>query len=118
MTLKSEIPKSDSEIINNISSYSDTKTPQNEDRLCFDDFSLKTLHSNYEYLSKCNNSFPHHKTLPENTEHEQSSEFYGFPMSDFVQKIPVQPLKYKSFETACHFLGDYADKLLGKNQLH
>ncbi|XP_057303725.1 methyltransferase-like protein 25B isoform X1 [Hydractinia symbiolongicarpus] len=36
----------------------------------------------------------------------------GFPLSKFLKRLPYQPLQYKSFETACHFVEDYAKKLL------
>jgi len=40
---------------------------------------------------------------------------YGFPLSKFLQRIPYQPLRYKSFETACHFIDDYTEKLLNNS---
>ena len=85
---------------------------QNDDkaeRLCCCNFSLKTLYSNLKYLQLQNNTMDKH-----DDDGGVSGDFYGFPLSDFIHRIPVTPLKYKSFETACHFLGDYADKLLGQ----
>ncbi|XP_066930345.1 methyltransferase-like protein 25B isoform X1 [Clytia hemisphaerica] len=116
MTLKSEIKKEVNED-NPLHTKTENSDILVKDRLCFDSFSLKTLHSNYKYLENeiHPNGDNHMKVFNGNTTVEQSSEFYGFPMSDFIRKIPVQPLKYKSFETACHFLGDYADKLLGNS---
>ncbi|XP_047140547.1 methyltransferase-like protein 25B isoform X4 [Hydra vulgaris] len=40
------------------------------------------------------------------------SKKYGFPMSSFLKSIPCQPITYKSLEVACHFIDDYAEKLL------
>ena len=120
MTLKSEVtddikPLCCAEACSDASRTSTQKTanvdqPQaelnpseNATKLCCCKFNLRTLYHNYRYLQKT--GFPETKASVRSD--------YGFPLSHFLHTIPVQPLKYKSFETACHFLGDYADKLKG-----
>lgn len=60
---------------------------------------------------------PHEETNQGLREKKQKNEDteHGFPLSQFLQRIPYQPLKYKSFETACHFIDDYTDKLLSNS---
>ena len=90
-------------------------------RLCCCDFSLRTFYSNLLYLKKMQPSpLQHQQHQPQQQKDNNSTcnnEFYGFPLSQFLHEIPVTPLKYKSFETACHFLGDYADKLIGMKSM-
>jgi len=91
----------------------DTNASENREmnsRLCCCRFTLPILHANYKWLKEKNTEIEERPCLHLDENHKQ----YGFPLSHFLHTIPVHPLKYKSFETACHFLGDYADKLLGK----
>ena len=131
MTLKSEIGNKE---MRNRDSNQDTVCCEDKNAastgLCYCNFSLKTLHTNMKVLQDQkadvkNNSYHEYINsggCKDNIEGDvdssgsdinNSGDVYGFPLSDFIHRIPVTPLKYKSFETACHFLGDYADKLLG-----
>lgn len=73
---------------------------ENDSKMLYSNF---TLDSFYKLLEINTSSM---KPLQEQSIHNE-----GFPMSSFLQNIPVQPLKYKSFETACHFIDDYSQKL-------
>jgi len=61
----------------------------------------------YMRMSLDNKNDTEYAEIDNNTKNET----FGFPMSRFVQSIPYQPLKYKSFEVACHFVDDYVRKL-------
>ena len=132
MTLKSEIESGNTEMRNrdnNKHTACCDKTPttnHSSTRLRYCDFSLETLHFNMKVLDEqtvytTNNNEQNNRVGVCSTMNEETINsgihdgiVYGFPLSDFIHRIPVAPLKYKSFETACHFLGDYADKLMGQ----
>ena len=89
------------------------------EQACFH-FTISHLHSVYSSLdggkstnrsySNCKNSLSNH------TDH--NSEYlsqYGFPLSVFLQRFDYQPLRYKCFEVACHFVDDYIEKLMSNS---
>ena len=108
MTLKSDIGETKSCCP---STQSDDEVRVGE-RLCCCRFTLPVLYANYECLRKKNTNIEERPYL--HLDENEKEKQYGFPLSHFLHTIPVHSLKYKSFETACHFLGDYAEKLLGK----
>lgn len=101
-------------------------------------FSIPKLYDNYTRLRSalcvdCKKPQPSNRLFTSNEEKESpredlqtegflddgnscgpSTDTYGFPLSLFLQRMSRQPLKYKSLETACHFLDDYVQKLFSK----
>lgn len=94
-----------------------------EEPCCFPSniFSIPNLYDNYSRLQNHDKIDSSKKCWKDNPhEHSQcsmvdlSNEKFGFPLSKFLQSMTTQPLKYKSLETACHFVDDYVQKLLSK----
>jgi len=120
MTLNETEEKSPAEMLHSLSITETGDVGINGD-LSYDNF---TLGSMYRLLEHNTNLSPTVFT----SEIEQNGNLtvdsgpeYGFPLSKFLQHIPCQPLRYKSFETACHFIDDYTEKLLtnsSKLKLH
>ena len=99
--------------------FSSQKSDENLKPVCNERLSseLDRLFSVFtpESLSSLLNDLLSKESMTKSTYTTNDSEKYGFPMSTFLKRIPCQPLTYKSLEIACHFVDDYAQKLLCKS---
>ena len=83
-------------------------------------FTISHLQSIYSSLNgdkSANRSYSNCKrSLSNHTGHNSEYQSqYGFPLSVFLQRFDFQPLRYKCFEVACHFVDDYIEKLMSNS---
>ena len=78
---------------------------------------LQSIYSSFNGDKSTNCYYSNYKNSSSNhTEHKSEYQFqYGFPLSVFLQRFDYQPLRYKCFEVACHFVDDYIKKLMSNS---